>query len=93
MRFRGESIAIAYCLQDRIRTALYITGYDPVWKSISPGTLLIAHALEDAANHRSVVFDFLRGDEPYKTLWGAAPTSTSTLVEVRTPQPRATCSS
>ena len=71
LRLNGQVIAAAYCLKDKRRTALYITGYDPTFKAISPGTLLIAHAIETAIREGSAIFDFLRGEEHYKKLWGA----------------------
>ena len=40
-------------------------------QAYSPGTLLIAYALEDAVSRGDSEFDFLRGNEPYKYRWGA----------------------
>lgn len=49
----------------------YITGFDPRYASLSPGTVIIAHAIREAIGNGYRVFDFLRGDEPYKFSLGA----------------------
>lgn len=49
----------------------YIGGFDPRFASLSPGALAIARAIGGAASEGAVLFDFLRGSEPYKTRWGA----------------------
>jgi hypothetical protein len=38
---------------------------------LSPGTLLIAHAIEEVIREGAAIFDFLRGQERYKYFWGA----------------------
>jgi len=53
-----------------------LSGFDPKFASISPGTLLIGHAIEQAMADGSQAFDFLRGVERYKYLWGAHDTAT-----------------
>jgi CelD/BcsL family acetyltransferase involved in cellulose biosynthesis len=53
------------------RVYYYLGAFDPEYRDVSPGTLLIAHALELAVRERASEFDFLRGREPYKYLWGA----------------------
>jgi CelD/BcsL family acetyltransferase involved in cellulose biosynthesis len=54
----------------------YLSGFDPQWAAFSPGVLLIAHAIEEAIREGQQEFDFLRGNEPYKYLWGAQDSST-----------------
>jgi len=49
----------------------YLGGFDPHFDQISPGTLLIGYAVEHAIRDRINTFDFLRGQEAYKYLWGA----------------------
>ena len=51
----------------------YLSGYDPELDKLSPGTLIIAHAVECAVREGATTFDFLRGAEEYKTSWGAKP--------------------
>jgi CelD/BcsL family acetyltransferase involved in cellulose biosynthesis len=50
---------------------LYLTGFDPHYAEYSPGTLIIAAALEQSTNEHYVALDLLRGEESYKKLWGA----------------------
>jgi CelD/BcsL family acetyltransferase involved in cellulose biosynthesis len=49
----------------------YLTGLDPSFAFESPGTLTIAHAIEEAVREGAREFHFLRGGEPYKCKWGA----------------------
>lgn len=51
--------------------AFYLSGYDPAARALGAGTLLIAHAIEQAAAEGAAEADFLRGEEPYKLRWGA----------------------
>jgi CelD/BcsL family acetyltransferase involved in cellulose biosynthesis len=49
----------------------YLGGFDPAYCALSPGTLLVGHAIEEAVREGANEFDFLRGREAYKYLWGA----------------------
>lgn len=49
----------------------YLAGFDPAFSRASPGTLIVAHAIEEAAQAGVRHIDFLRGSEPYKYEWGA----------------------
>ncbi len=49
----------------------YLTAYDPQFTKLSPGAVLLAHAIEEAKSEGLQEVDFLRGPEPYKYLWGA----------------------
>jgi CelD/BcsL family acetyltransferase involved in cellulose biosynthesis len=66
--------------RDASRTArtfyYYLGGFDPKFNPVSPGTLLIGHAMEQAAGEGCAVFDFLRGRDRYKYLWGARDSAT-----------------
>lgn len=72
----GRVIAVFYGFTHRRRSYFYLGGHDPAFSALSPGTLAIAHALEQALEERVESFDFLRGREPYKYLWGAVDTMT-----------------
>jgi CelD/BcsL family acetyltransferase involved in cellulose biosynthesis len=54
----------------------YLSGFNPEVAELSPGTLLVGHAIEEAAREGARTFDFLRGSEPYKYKWGASDTQT-----------------
>ncbi len=74
LRVGGRVVAVLYGLADRRRVYYYLGGFDPAYDRLSPGTLLIGHAVDAAAGAEA--FDFLKGREPYKYLWGAADTPT-----------------
>jgi CelD/BcsL family acetyltransferase involved in cellulose biosynthesis len=67
----GRIIGAIYALADGSSTYYYLSGFDPEFEKISPGTLLIGHAIERAISEGQVQFNFLRGSEPYKYAWGA----------------------
>lgn len=72
----GRVAAVLYCLADapavqQRRWYDYIGGFDPRFSALSPGGLLIDHAIGLAAAEGASHFDFLRGAEPYKYRWGA----------------------
>ena len=48
-----------------------LAGFDPAFSKLSPGTLTIGHAIDQAIREGATEFDFLRGGEPYKYHWGA----------------------
>jgi CelD/BcsL family acetyltransferase involved in cellulose biosynthesis len=71
LRLDGRIVAVLYCLAHAGNWHDYIGGFDPAVAAISPGTLLVAHAIERARAEGAMRFDFLRGQEAYKYRWGA----------------------
>ncbi|HZP06166.1 MAG TPA: GNAT family N-acetyltransferase [Terracidiphilus sp.] len=74
LRLEGEIIAVLYALVDPpsrpSRTQyFYLTAYSIHHADLRPGTLLLALAIEHAANEGVATIDMLRGDEAYKQLW------------------------
>jgi CelD/BcsL family acetyltransferase involved in cellulose biosynthesis len=74
VRLNGEVLAVLYSLVDPPghvdRTQyFYITAYSPAHAELRPGTLLLALAIDHAANEGISTIDMLRGDEPYKRIW------------------------
>jgi CelD/BcsL family acetyltransferase involved in cellulose biosynthesis len=63
--------AVYYGFLHNGRAYAYLGGFDPAFAFESPGAILLAHAIENAAKEGARVFDFLRGDERYKYAWGA----------------------
>ena len=53
------------------RAYAYLGGFDPDFARESPGTILMADAIERAAARGCTTFNFLRGREAYKYEWGA----------------------
>ncbi|HWI57515.1 MAG TPA: GNAT family N-acetyltransferase [Bacillota bacterium] len=68
----GERIeASFYGFGNGQRTFYYLGGFEPELSPYSPGALLIGHAIEEAIREGAAEFDFLRGREAYKYMWGA----------------------
>lgn len=61
--------AVLYVFHFGRRAYYYLGGFAPELARYSPGTLLTAWAIRRAVDEGCVVFDFLRGDEPYKHRW------------------------
>ena len=49
----------------------YLGGFDPALERVSPGALLTFHAIQDAIRSGCREYDFLRGKEDHKYVWGA----------------------
>jgi CelD/BcsL family acetyltransferase involved in cellulose biosynthesis len=47
----------------------YNKAYDRTFSQFAPGTLLVAALLDYGFSHAYEEYDFLRGEEPYKTVW------------------------
>jgi CelD/BcsL family acetyltransferase involved in cellulose biosynthesis len=47
----------------------YQMGFDPEWEKYSPGTVLLYEVIQEAFSKNIKEFDFLRGDETYKSRW------------------------
>ncbi|MGE5647489.1 MAG: GNAT family N-acetyltransferase [Acidobacteriota bacterium] len=71
LRYEGALRAVLYAFAARKRVYLYLSGFDPELSARSPGTRLLDFALEHSAECGLAEADFLRGNEPYKYLWGA----------------------
>ncbi len=82
IRIGGTVVGAFFGLHRGDRALAYIGGFDPARSHESPGALLIADAIVRAADEGVRWFDFLRGGEAYKYLWGAADVATTRL-EIR----------
>lgn len=67
----GRTIAALHALAARGRVHAYQQGIDPAMASYSPGSVLVASAVERAIADGASELDLLRGAEPYKYRWGA----------------------
>jgi CelD/BcsL family acetyltransferase involved in cellulose biosynthesis len=72
VRSEGRTIGAYYGLVHGGRALAYLTGFDPAYERISPGTLLVGHAIAEAVREGAREFHFLRGQETYKYGWSAA---------------------
>jgi hypothetical protein len=64
-----EIISVFYGFSLGGRLFNYQVAHDPVWEKYSPGTVLLYCVIEDAFNDGCKEFDFLRGNEKYKSTW------------------------
>jgi len=71
--FEGEAVAAFLCLEYAGSVGLYNSGFDPARAVLAPGIVLLAHVIRDAIERGVPVFDFLRGEEPYKYGFGPSP--------------------
>ncbi len=66
---QGRPLAALYGFACAARFLFFQSGFDPSVASLSPGTVLLSHVLEDCMLRQEREFDFLRGDEAYKSRW------------------------
>jgi CelD/BcsL family acetyltransferase involved in cellulose biosynthesis len=66
----GRPVGAIYAMRTGSGTYFYQSGFDPEAKSLSPGSVLVAATIRRAIEDGCKVFDFLRGEEPYKYRWG-----------------------
>lgn len=71
LEIEGEEAATYLDFEDRDRIWLYNAGLNPRYAALSPGVVLLAYLIRQAIEQGKRVFDFLRGDEPYKFRFGA----------------------
>ncbi len=71
MRREGIITSVMYDFAFAGRVYAYLSGYDPRLDQASPGTLLTWHAIGEAISGGCCEYDFLRGGENHKYVWGA----------------------
>ena len=69
-RVRGRPRGELSLHRDGGSVGLYNSGFDPAHARLAPGIVLLAHVIRDAIERGVPVFDFLRGEEPYKCDFG-----------------------
>jgi len=73
LEFEGAAVAAFLCVEYAGSVGLYNSGFDPARAMLAPGIVLLAHVIRDAIDRGFPVFDFLRGEEPYKYGFGPSP--------------------
>jgi len=71
MRVNDRIAAVFYGFAHQGTVYYYLSGFDPALDRLSIGSILVAHAVEEAVREGATTFDFLRGAEEYKYAWGA----------------------
>jgi hypothetical protein len=84
----GRPLAVEFQLLSETTVYAYQAGMDPDRLDRQPGRLSCIAGIQQALRAGRARFDFLRGDEPYKTQWDATPRS-SLDVRVAAPKPLA----
>jgi|SRR5208337_1676986 len=69
LKVNDTLIASTYMFRYNKRDYYYQSGFDPDWDSYSPGTLLFYHSIKNAHDTGIEEYDFLQGDENYKSKW------------------------
>lgn len=69
----GEPMAAAFGFETADGYYFYNSAFKPEAQSASPGIVLLSAMIETQIARGVVVFDFLKGDERYKTQHGAVP--------------------
>jgi CelD/BcsL family acetyltransferase involved in cellulose biosynthesis len=65
----GRTGAALYCFARGGRVLYYLSGFDLELSKLSPGNVILGHAIASAIDEGAREFDFLRGDEGYKLEW------------------------
>jgi CelD/BcsL family acetyltransferase involved in cellulose biosynthesis len=71
LRVGGRCIFMCVGFHERDAVYYYNAGSDPEARALSPGVIGVAAYLRHGLDRGYRVFDFLRGNEPYKYTWGA----------------------
>jgi CelD/BcsL family acetyltransferase involved in cellulose biosynthesis len=73
LELEGRPLAVEYSFVGGDTVYYYQGGFEPELAELGPGTAMLAVSLQQAIEAGFRHFDFLRGDEPYKTTWNAEP--------------------
>ncbi|HWQ54125.1 MAG TPA: GNAT family N-acetyltransferase, partial [Bryobacteraceae bacterium] len=71
LRLPGGLAAVLYGFAGHGRFYAYLDGFDPAFARLSPGTVLMGHAIECGIAEGLAELDFLRESEGFKYDWGA----------------------
>lgn len=69
----GRPASAVFSFEDATGFYLYNSAFEPELRQHSPGNVMLSHLIEQAIAKKLQVFDFLKGDEPYKYRLGATP--------------------
>jgi CelD/BcsL family acetyltransferase involved in cellulose biosynthesis len=80
LRSHATICSIAYVQVQGRRAYACLGGFDPAFAKFRPGWLVLQYAVKSAIAEGLGYFDFLRGSEDYKKLWGAEPYGTRRML-------------
>jgi CelD/BcsL family acetyltransferase involved in cellulose biosynthesis len=68
-----KTISIVYGFIKKPTFYSYLGGFDPEFARYSPGGVILLYVIFELIRKGFREFDFLKGSEPYKRMWGAEP--------------------
>ncbi|KAA3613268.1 MAG: GNAT family N-acetyltransferase [Calditrichaeota bacterium] len=71
-KFKDEIIGCLYCYVFNNRVMYMQAGFNPDYAKYALGNQLILKAITDGIEIKNIEFDFMRGNESYKTKWTAS---------------------
>nr|MBX2835647.1 GNAT family N-acetyltransferase [Gammaproteobacteria bacterium] len=72
-------IAVEYAFCEKHRLLFFQTGFDPEFKSLSPGHVLMSRMITDAIDQGVHEIDLLKGDYPYKANYASTTRESSVI--------------
>jgi len=71
LKVSGTIAAVYYCFRMANSVQYYIGGFDDRFAKYSPGMLITGYSIEQSIAEKASLFDFLEGDEGYKSHWAS----------------------
>jgi CelD/BcsL family acetyltransferase involved in cellulose biosynthesis len=72
LKLSGNPVAALYGFMYNSKYYLYLTGFNPKYAKYGVGSMLITSVIRESINKGLKEFDFMRGDEAYKTRWASS---------------------
>ena len=69
LEYEDKPVGALYVMKAGGGYFFYQSGFDPNFKMLSPGNVLVSHTIQLAISDGATQFDFMRGLEPYKSRW------------------------
>ncbi len=79
MKYHEQTIGAHFYLIAESGYQYYQSGYSPDHMKLEPGHLMFTAMVKRAILRGDRTYDFLRGNEPYKAMWGAKPSDLKKL--------------
>lgn len=70
LTFNDKPVSSIYCYEYNKKMYYYLSGFDPEYATYRPGQLIFKNIIKYGIEKGLNEFDFLRGNETYKSLWG-----------------------
>jgi CelD/BcsL family acetyltransferase involved in cellulose biosynthesis len=86
LRHNRKLVAATLAFVHRNTVYAFAGGHDPEFEALGFGRLLLFESLRHSFQQGWRAWNFLRGNEPYKLLWGAQMTPTARITIERKPQ-------